>query len=155
MVQDGGDTAINGTVLIYFQAFPNLCHHIRRGINPHGRAVTVLSDCTCTVDLTLHLVNSSSIPADSADNFIRDLDQHSFCPRRIISQAFGHGPSVLLILFSYHLILPTSVTTPPTTTDHSNFIHPTELNPIRIPRLEGYGVSVRVSGHGSIREWGH
>src|SRR5882672_6873232 len=44
IVQDGGDTAINGTVPIYFQAFPNLCHHVGRGINPRGRAVTV---CRC------------------------------------------------------------------------------------------------------------
>src|SRR5467141_2056698 len=40
IVQDGGDTAINGTVPIYFQASPNLCHHVGRGINPHGRAIT-------------------------------------------------------------------------------------------------------------------
>src|SRR6266850_421171 len=40
IVQDGGDTTINGTVLIYFRPFPDLCHHIGRGINPHGRAVT-------------------------------------------------------------------------------------------------------------------
>src|SRR5882672_10725791 len=65
IVQDGGDTAINGTVPIYFQASPDLCHHVGRGINPHGRAVTVLSDCTCAVDLTLHLINSSSIPVDT------------------------------------------------------------------------------------------
>src|SRR5882672_4307231 len=41
IVQDGGDTTINGTVLIYFRASPDLCHHVRRGINPHGRAVTI------------------------------------------------------------------------------------------------------------------
>src|SRR5882672_5508440 len=40
IVQDGGDTAINGTVLIYFRPFPDLCHHIGRGINPCGRAIT-------------------------------------------------------------------------------------------------------------------
>jgi len=40
IVQDGGDTTINGTVLIYFWPFPDLCHHIGRGINPHGRAIT-------------------------------------------------------------------------------------------------------------------
>jgi len=37
--QDGGDTAINGTVLIYFEHPPDLCHHVVRGINPHGRAI--------------------------------------------------------------------------------------------------------------------
>src|SRR5882672_1825231 len=41
IVQGGGDTAINGTVPIYFRASPDLCHHIGRGISPHGRAVTV------------------------------------------------------------------------------------------------------------------
>src|SRR5882672_11098886 len=40
IVQDGGDTAINGTVPIYFRACPDLCHHVGRGINPRGRAVT-------------------------------------------------------------------------------------------------------------------
>src|SRR5882672_700162 len=40
IVQDGGDTTINGTVPIYFRASPNLCHHVGRGINPRGRAVT-------------------------------------------------------------------------------------------------------------------
>src|SRR5467141_3413856 len=40
IVQAGGDTAINGTVPIYFRASPDLCHHIGRGINPRGRAVT-------------------------------------------------------------------------------------------------------------------
>jgi len=40
IVQDGGDTTINRTVTIYFRLFPDLCHHIGRGINPHGRAIT-------------------------------------------------------------------------------------------------------------------
>ena len=40
IVQDSGDTTINGTVPIYFQAFPDLCHHVGRGINPCSRAVT-------------------------------------------------------------------------------------------------------------------
>src|SRR5882672_1040571 len=39
IVQDGGDTAINGTVPIYFRTSPDLCHHVGRGINPCGRAV--------------------------------------------------------------------------------------------------------------------
>src|SRR5882672_4770909 len=37
--QDGVDTAINGTVPIYFRASPDLCHHVGRGINPHSGAV--------------------------------------------------------------------------------------------------------------------
>src|SRR5882672_849790 len=39
IVQDSGDTTINGTVPIYFRASPDLCHHFGRGINPCGRAV--------------------------------------------------------------------------------------------------------------------
>src|SRR5882672_1724523 len=69
IVQDGGDTAINRTVPIYFRAPPDLCHHVGRGINPHGRAVIVLSDSTCTVDLDLTPHQFTPNPAD----FINDL----------------------------------------------------------------------------------
>src|SRR5882672_2343580 len=50
IVQDGGDTAINGTVPIYFRTSPDLCHHVGRGINPRGRAVTRTHPChACTL----------------------------------------------------------------------------------------------------------
>src|SRR5467141_556274 len=68
IVQDGGDTAINGTVPIYFRTFPDLCHHVGRGINPRGRAVTVLSDSTCAVDLDLTPRQITPIPVDFIDN---------------------------------------------------------------------------------------
>src|SRR5882672_3286193 len=46
IVQDGGDTTINRTVPIYFQTSPDLCHHVGRGINPHGRAIILLALAT-------------------------------------------------------------------------------------------------------------
>src|SRR5882672_452433 len=50
IVQDGGDTAINGTVLIYFRASPDLCHHIGRGINPRSRAI--IKSVNTVIELT-------------------------------------------------------------------------------------------------------
>src|SRR5882672_1705492 len=76
IVQDGGDTAINGTVPIYFRASPDLCHHVGRGINPRGRAVTdvsftdhfycVVPECIDASVLVVHVVSCeiSSIRTD-------------------------------------------------------------------------------------------
>ena len=59
IVQDGGDTTINGTVPIYLQTSPDLCHHVRRGIKPCGRAITAVP----AVDRCFWLRHrSSSVP---------------------------------------------------------------------------------------------
>src|SRR5882672_10938654 len=64
IVQDGGDTAINGTVPIYFRASPDLCHHVGRGINPRGRAVTPSHHCLCaSLRLSSHPAHDSCIIA--------------------------------------------------------------------------------------------
>src|SRR5882672_6593177 len=86
IVQDGGDTAINGTVPIYFRTSPDLCHHIRRGINPRGRAVIVLSDSTCTVDLDLTPRQFTPFPVDFTDDLSVASTNNNFT-QRIISRA--------------------------------------------------------------------
>src|SRR5882672_1348080 len=63
IVQDGGDTAINGTVLIYFRASPDLCHHVGRGINPHSRAITIPHE---TLREQANKKNSPSWPLNSS-----------------------------------------------------------------------------------------
>ena len=86
IVQDGGDTAINGTVPIYFRTSPDLCHHVGRGINPRGRAVTVLSDSTCAVDLDLTPCQFTPIPVDFIDDLSVASTNNDFT-QRIISRA--------------------------------------------------------------------
>src|SRR5882672_8577010 len=93
IVQDGGDTAINGTVLIYFQTSPDLCHQVGRGINPHSGAVTVLSYYTCAVDFNLMPRQFTPKPFYLVDNFTHRLNQQSLYTQRIILRAFGLGLS--------------------------------------------------------------
>jgi len=95
IVQDGGDTAINGTVPIYFRASPDLCHHVGRGINPCGGAVTVLSDCTCTVNFDLMPRQFTPKPVDSANILsIASTNSHSILGESSW-KPFGLGPSVI------------------------------------------------------------
>src|SRR5882672_2073694 len=88
IVQDGGDTTINGTVPIYLRASPDLCHHVGRGINPRGRAVTVLSDSTCAIDLDLTPHQFTPIPVDFIDDLSIASTNNNFT-QRIISQALS------------------------------------------------------------------
>src|SRR5882672_2739953 len=105
IVQDGGDTAINGTVPIYFRASPNLCHHVRRGINPHGRAVIVLSDSTCTVDLDLTPHQFTPIPVDFTNNLSVALTKNNFTLRELSREPFHLGPSQSFQPISDHPII--------------------------------------------------
>src|SRR5882672_610772 len=96
IVQDGGDTAINGTVPIYFRASPELCHHVGRGINPHGRAIIVLSDSTCAVELDLTPRQFTSIPVDFTDDLPVASTNNNFTLGELYHEPFRSWPFTVI-----------------------------------------------------------